>query len=76
MVNVSLRFISSLTNPSVQQSGFTPQPLTWVRLRELPSVYSFNEALLLCKATDDHWVAWIPDFGEIMLEPWQFYANI
>jgi hypothetical protein len=76
MGNVSPRFISSLTNPSVQPPGFNPQPSTWVRLRELPSTYSFSEALLLCKAADERWVAWIPDFGEIMLEPGQFYANI
>ncbi|MBW4521442.1 MAG: hypothetical protein KME16_17310 [Scytolyngbya sp. HA4215-MV1] len=72
----SSRFLSSLTDPELQPPGFNPQPSTWVRLRELPSTYSFDEALLLCRAADDRWLAWIPDFGEILLEPGQFYANV
>ncbi|ARI83171.1 Genome sequencing data, contig C319 (fragment) [Microcystis aeruginosa PCC 9808] len=38
----------------------------------LPSPYSFDEALLLCEQDQGRWVAWIPDFGEIILIEGQF----
>jgi hypothetical protein len=34
--------------------------------------YSFDEALLLCEQDEGRWVAWIPDFGEIILIERQF----
>ncbi|MCA2620995.1 MULTISPECIES: hypothetical protein [unclassified Microcystis] len=49
-----------------------PQANTWVQLRMLPSPYSFDEALLLCEQDQGRWVAWIPDFGEIILIEGQF----
>ncbi len=49
------------------------QPGTWVHLLELPSTFSFDEALLLCQS-DDGWVAWIPNHGEAMLHTSQFCA--
>lgn len=48
------------------------QPDTWVQLLELPSSFSFDEALLLCKLSADEWVAWIPDHGEAVLHTNQF----
>lgn len=48
------------------------QPDTWVQLLELPSPFSFDEALLLCQHSDDEWVAWIPDHGEAVLHVSQF----
>jgi hypothetical protein len=48
------------------------QPGTWVKLRIFPSQYSFDEALLLCEQDEGRWVAWIPDFGEIILITGQF----
>jgi hypothetical protein len=50
------------------------QPDTWVQLLELPSKYSFEEALLLCQLSPDEWVAWIPDHGEAVLKESQFCA--
>lgn len=40
---------------------------TWVQLLELPSTFSFDEALLLCQISEDEWLAWIPDHGEAVL---------
>jgi hypothetical protein len=48
------------------------QPDTWVHLLELPSTYSFDEALLLCQMSADEWLAWIPDHGEAVLHTSQF----
>lgn len=48
------------------------QPSTWVKLLELPSPFSFDEALLLCKCSDSEWLAWIPDWGETVLHTRQF----
>jgi hypothetical protein len=45
---------------------------TWVHLRELPSPFSFNEAMLLCKQSDDEWIVWIPEHGEAVLHTSQF----
>lgn len=54
------------------------QPLqanTWVHLQELPSPYSFSEALLLCPQDQDHWLVWIPDHGEALLSQKYLLAN-
>lgn len=48
------------------------QPSTWVKLLELPSPFSFDEALLLCPCSEDKWIAWIPDHGEAVLHTSQF----
>ncbi|WP_448598394.1 hypothetical protein [Thermoleptolyngbya sp.] len=37
------------------------------------SVYSFNEAKLLCEDPSGRWVAWVPDHGEVMLNRSDFY---
>ena len=58
------------------------QPLqanTWVHLQELPSPYSFSEALLLCPQVcpegEKQWLAWIPDHGEAVLSEQYLLAN-
>lgn len=48
------------------------EPDTWVQLLELPSTYSFDQALLLCQVAEDEWLAWIPDHGETVLSAKQF----
>ena len=45
---------------------------TWVRLLELPSTFSYDEALLLCQISEDEWVTWIPGHGEAVLHTRQF----
>lgn len=47
---------------------------TWVNLLELPSAFSYDEALLLCQLSEDEWVAWIPGHGEAVLHTRQFHA--
>ncbi|OLP18742.1 hypothetical protein BST81_09080 [Leptolyngbya sp. 'hensonii'] len=64
--------LSALLNLTSDAVGFVPQPNTWVRLRDPLSLFSFDEALLLCEETDGRWVAWVPDFGETLLERHQF----
>ena len=39
----------------------------WVKLLNPPTAFSFDEAWLLCQYAQDHWLAWIPDYGEILL---------
>ncbi len=50
------------------------QPSTWVRLRHPPTAFSFDEAWLLCQYAEDQWLAWIPDYGEILLNINDLYA--
>ncbi|MDZ8184889.1 MAG: hypothetical protein RMX96_08560 [Nostoc sp. ChiSLP02] len=45
---------------------------SWVKLLELPNPFSFDEALLLCPVSEDEWLAWVPDHGEIILNIRQF----
>lgn len=45
---------------------------TWVQLRELPSPYSHDEALLLCQHSENEWIVWIPEYGEMILHRSQF----
>ena len=47
---------------------------TWVHLLELPSAFSYDEALLLCQLSEDEWVAWIPNHGEAVLHTRQFHV--
>jgi hypothetical protein len=44
------------------------QPGVWVQLLLRPNPFSFDQALLLCEASDHEWLAWIPDYGEMMLD--------
>lgn len=50
-------------------------PSTWVRLLQPPSEFSADEALLLCQCSEDHWLAWVPDYGEATLHVSQFGPN-
>jgi hypothetical protein len=43
------------------------QPSTWVKLFNPPTAFSFDEAFLLCEYSEDKWLAWIPDYGQILL---------
>jgi hypothetical protein len=64
--------VISLNVPATQPNCNTKlQASTWVKLRELPSPYSYDEALLLCQTEDCSWIAWIPEYGEIKLYSWQ-----
>jgi hypothetical protein len=46
----------------------------WVKLLKPPSDYSFDEAQLLCQESPDTWVAWVPDYGEVVLDRSHFYC--
>lgn len=48
------------------------QPGMWVKLLELPSPFSFDEALLLCQSEGSQWIVWIPDCGEAAIDTRQF----
>lgn len=40
---------------------------TWVRLSQRPTPFSSDEALILCQCSENQWIAWVPDYGEITL---------
>jgi hypothetical protein len=52
---------------------FEPVSGLWVALRDLPSDYSHEEALLLCETFPGEWVSWVPGYGEITLSRGQFH---
>jgi hypothetical protein len=60
------------SNKSYPNSQQKLEASTWVKLLELPTAFSFDEALLLCQVTEDKWLAWIPDHGEELLNTRQF----
>lgn len=45
----------------------------WVKLSQPLSDNSFDEALLMCQASPEEWVAWVPDVGVILLQSHEFY---
>ncbi|NJO77763.1 MAG: hypothetical protein HC827_04030 [Cyanobacteria bacterium RM1_2_2] len=64
---------SSVWSANATATEFVPEPNLWVKLRDSLSPYSFDEALLLCQEANELWIAWVPDFGEVVLERHQFY---
>lgn len=60
------------TKPYLNRSQQQFQPSTWVKLLELPSPFCSDTALLLCQESENQWLGWIPDYGEIKLYPHQF----
>jgi hypothetical protein len=62
--------VSILTPQSVAAPAtvFIPQASQWVQLRDRLSEYSADHALLLCEETAGRWVAWVPDYGQALLE--------
>lgn len=58
-----------------EHAVFQPEGGLWVSLRNAPSDYSHDEALLLCETFPGEWVSWVPGFGEITLNRGQFYQN-
>ena len=53
--------------------SFQPQADIWVKLRDRPNDYSDDEALLLCETDAGVWLGWVPGFGQIALQPSEFY---
>lgn len=47
---------------------------TWVKLLYPVGDYSFDEAKLLCQESQDAWVVWVPDQGEVVLDKSDFYC--
>jgi hypothetical protein len=56
--------------------GKIPQfaPSMWVKVFNPPTAFSFDEAWLLCEYSENQWLAWIPDYGEILLSTDEFCA--
>ncbi|MBD1845783.1 hypothetical protein H6F89_20715 [Cyanobacteria bacterium FACHB-63] len=44
----------------------------WVQLLKPPAAYSFDQAWLLCQCAEDQWLAWIPEYGELLLTTDEF----
>jgi hypothetical protein len=47
---------------------------TWVKLTTLLNPCAADEAQLLCQASPDTWVVWVPDHGEAVLNKSHFYV--
>lgn len=63
-------------SPYLQAQNWASKPespsATWVKLQVELSAYSHDEALLLCQHSDTEWMAWVPDYGEVILHRSQF----
>lgn len=62
---------ASALHPQAVSAGLSAN--TWVKLVQPPTAFSDDEALLLCLDADDRWLAWIPGYGEIVLDLDEFY---
>jgi hypothetical protein len=47
----------------------------WVQLVVLPDSFSYDQALLLHRQSEDEWLAWVPDYGEVTLHVSEFYFS-
>ncbi|MBJ7899872.1 MAG: hypothetical protein GC158_08120 [Cyanobacteria bacterium RI_101] len=47
---------------------------TWVNLFAPLTSYASSEAKLLCQASPNTWVVWVPDHGQAILERSEFYC--
>lgn len=47
---------------------------TWVKLNIEVSEYAYDEAKLICQKSEEKWIGWIPNYGEIDLERSDFYC--
>lgn len=72
MANVHSATTVSIT-PTADEATFQPESGLWVGLRDAPSLYSHDEALLLCEAFPGEWVSWVPGYGEITLSRGKFH---
>jgi uncharacterized protein YqcC (DUF446 family) len=52
----------SVTETQALESG------QWVQLKEVPSAFAQDEALLLCEISQNQWLTWVPNHGEYLLE--------
>ena len=64
-----------LSESASDHAVFQPESGLWVSLRNAPSDYSHDEALLLCETFPGEWASWVPGFGEITLSRGQFHQN-
>jgi hypothetical protein len=62
-----LRSLPAPTPPPFQASS-------WVKLLNPPTAFSFDQAWLLCECENHQWLAWIPDYGSIVLSSGEFCA--
>lgn len=51
-------------------------PSEWVKLLNPPTAFSADEALLLCQCSETEWLAWVPDYGEMVLDTCQFCRQL
>jgi hypothetical protein len=58
--------------PNATPTPTEHQASTWVHLLEPPSAFSYDEALLVCQQSEDEWLAWVPEHGEVVLHINQF----
>jgi hypothetical protein len=72
MVSISSLFWEKLRDLSLATISEW-QPSTWVKVFKPPTAFAFDEALLLCQITENQWLAWIPDHGEILLHTDEFF---
>jgi hypothetical protein len=69
----SVAIQSSTDRPVAAIDRFMPQRDLWVQLRNPPTQYAEDVALLVCAADVDVWVAWVPGYGEILLNRSAFH---
>lgn len=67
------RIASRPAKVSTPVAGFVPKRDLWVQLRNAPSDYAYDQAVLVCELNADEWIAWVPGHGELVLNRSQFH---
>ena len=63
---------SPLSIPSYGPPNTLP-PSSWVQLVQPSPLFGGHEAMLLCQIAPCQWLAWMPEYGELILGREEFY---
>lgn len=53
----------------------TLPPSSWVQLVQPSPLFGGGEAMLLCQISPCQWLAWMPEYGELILGREEFYLD-
>jgi hypothetical protein len=70
---LSLQAVQDQTSSCLVSEWTSELASNWVDLVAPPEISASTQALLLLPCSDQAWLAWIPDYGEIILSVNQFY---
>lgn len=73
-LHLQRRLLEQTLNEETDIGRSAIAPSGWVKLLKPLSPFSGDEAMLLCQYSEHQWLAWIPEYGETLLDTDQFHG--